>query len=333
MAQDLLTFPFQNKYKAPMNLHRLLTTSARIISLLAVGVGLLSIDAAVARQLGIPALAPILLSAGWLAIAAAISHLARVILFPRLDLIEVARRAVEDGNRGAGAVFIGVCVVLAALLMSQARASTLLERAAEHLPTLVAEQLTHWPDAPDPHTMAGQVEAESAWRATAELRTSREWGAGLAQLTRAFDSAGALRFDRLADARRLHPSLASWSWDERLDPARQLRTLVLMNRTEWDVVDDAAAVDDQWAFTLAAYNGGRGGLARDRALCAGTAGCDPGRWFGHVEQHSWRAKTAVHGYGRSFFEINREYVRSTMHDRRHRYKSAWRRGFMGGSNG
>ena len=307
-------------------LRRLLSSLLRASALLAIGLALLSVDAAAARATGIPALAPVMLSAGWLAIAAAISHVARVILFPSLDLMAIGRRAVSEGNAGAGLVFAGICLVLAALLMSQARAQPMTERARLHLPVLVAEQRAHWPEVPAPHTMAGQVEAESAWRANAELRTSREWGAGLAQLTRAYGASGEVRFDRLADARRLHPSLAGWTWEDRFDVARQLRSLVLMNRTEWQVVVGTASVDDRWSMTLAAYNGGRTGLARDRALCGAVAGCDPARWFAHVERHSWRAKTAVHGYGRSFFEINREYVRSTMQERRHRYAAAWRTG-------
>lgn len=290
----------------------------RVAGLLALGLTLLSIDGAAARLLGLPALAPILLSAGWLFISAAFSHLARVILFPRLNLIQIAQEAVTNHNTAAAQVFLGICLVLAALLMSQARA-----QAREHLPVLVAEQRAHWPDAPSPWTLAGQVEAESNWRPTAQLRTAREWGAGLGQLTRAYNADGSLRFDRLADARRLHPSLATWTWEERFDPARQLRALVLMDRAEWSAISGAATEDDRWAMTLAAYNGGRGGLARDRALCRGVAGCDDGRWFGHVEQHSWRAKVAAHGYGRSFFEINRDYVRSILTQRRQRYVWGW----------
>jgi hypothetical protein len=310
-------------------IHRLVTSLLRASALLAIGLVLLSVDAAAARWMGIPALAPVTLSAGWLCIAAAISHVARVILFPSLDLMAIGKRAVSEGNAGAGLVFAGICLVLAALLMSQARAQPMPERAREHLPVLVAEQRAHWPQAPAPYTMAGQVEAESAWRANAELRTAREWGAGLAQLTRAYGASGEVRFDRLADARRLHPSLAGWTWDERFDVARQLRALVLMNRVEWRVVTGTATEDDRWSMTLAAYNGGRTGLLRDRALCAGSTGCDPSRWFGHVERHSWRAKTAVHGYGRSFFAINRDYVRTTMQERRHRYVVAWRTGDAG----
>lgn len=306
-------------------MRRLLSSLIRAGLLLAVGLALLSTDAAVARRLGIPALAPILLSAGWLCVAAAISHVARVILFPGLDLVMIGRRAISECNAGAGLVFLGICLVLAALLLSQARAQDMTGRAAEHLPTLVAEQREHWPDACPPWTLAGQVEAESAWRATAELRTSREHGAGLAQLTRAWDTTGALRFDRLADARRLHPSLAGWTWDERFDAPRQLRAMVLMMRAEWLAIVGVDGQPDRWAMALAAYNGGRTGLMRDRALCGGTAGCDPGYWFEHVEQHSWRSKVATPEYGRSFFEINRAYVRSIVTERRYRlpYQAAW----------
>jgi len=101
---------------------RILSSLIRSALLVAVGLALLSTDASVARQLGIPALAPILLSAGWLCVAAAISHIARVILFPSIDLIQAGRRAVLSNNVGAGLVFLGMCIVLAALLLSQARA-------------------------------------------------------------------------------------------------------------------------------------------------------------------------------------------------------------------
>ena len=47
---------------------------------------------------------------------------------------------------------------------------------------------------------------------------------------------------------------------------------------------------------------------------------DSGKWFGHVEHTSLKAKTAVPGYGKSFFEINREYVRNVMVTRTVRYQ-------------
>jgi hypothetical protein len=296
---------------------RILNSIFKVLVLLAIGVGLLSTDASIAKWLHIPTLAPILLSAGWLFVAAALSHVARIVLFPSIDLMSAAKTAIKDNNISAGVVFLGICIVLAALLMSQARANPLVG-------VLVQEQQTHWPEVPTPWTMAGQVEAESNWKPTAELKTSREHGAGLGQLTRAYRADGSIVFDRLADARKLHPSLADWSWEDRFDVARQLRALVLMNKIEWHVTVGAAAEDDQWAFVLCAYNGGRGGLSRDRSLCAGTEGCDPSKWFGNVELNSWRAKVAVSGYGRSFFQINRDYVKSILTTRRHRYVDSWR---------
>jgi hypothetical protein len=319
-----------------MTLRRLRSSVLRVLGMLAVGMALLSTDASIARQLAVPALAPILLSAGWLCVAAAISHVARLLLFPGTDLIELGKRAAGEAT-GAGLVFLGICVVLAALLTSQARASTLpadaaaaceagagaaIDRARLCLPVLRAE-VALWPDVASPWTIGAQVEAESAWKARAELVTAREHGAGLGQLTRVVRADGSVVFDRLADARRLHPSLAGWTWDERFDVRYQLRAVVLMDRAEWAAIAGAAGEDDRWSMVLAAYNGGRGGLARDRALCAGTAGCDAGRWFGHVERHSWRSKTTAAGYGRSFYDINRGYVRRVMLERRELYRGLW----------
>jgi hypothetical protein len=52
-----------------------------------------------------------------------------------------------------------------------------------------------------------------------------------------------------------------------------------------DLTDAApgATECDTFAFGLSGYNGGAGWLARDRAVCLRTPGCDPGQWFGHVE--------------------------------------------------
>mgnify|MGYP001444738232 CR=1 FL=1 len=100
---------------------RLLSSLLRAGALALAGMLLMSTDAAIARQFAIPALAPVLLSAGWLCVAAAISHVARVILFPRIDLIETGLKAVRQNNIAAGLVFAGICLVLAALLLSQAR--------------------------------------------------------------------------------------------------------------------------------------------------------------------------------------------------------------------
>ena len=60
----------------------------------------------------------------------------------------------------------------------------------------------------------------------------------------------------------------------------------------------------------------------DRRVCQATAGCDPGRWFGHVEKTSLKARAAIKGYGKSFFDINREYVVNVLQVRRSKYIAA-----------
>ena len=58
---------------------------------------------------------------------------------------------------------------------------------------------------------------------------------------------------------------------------------------------------DVWAFGQAAYNGGPGWIKMERRLCAAIPGCDPRRWYGHVEKrcHPRRADWAC--------EENRDY--------------------------
>lgn len=198
--------------------------------------------------------------------------------------------------------------------------------AVTYLPILAAEARRLWPEGDLP-TLAAQTEQETCpslrhsrcWSPRAELRTSRERGVGLGQITRT------AKADNLRAMLLRHPrDLAGWSWDSQTlyDPALQARALVLMNRDNQPVADGAATAADWWAMVLVAYNGGPGRVRSDRRLCAGTPGCDPSRWFGHVERTSLLQRTAVHGYGKSFFEINREYPRRILLERRDRYVGA-----------
>jgi membrane-bound lytic murein transglycosylase MltF len=109
------------------------------------------------------------------------------------------------------------------------------------------------------------------------------------------------------------------SWEKPYDPTLQLRGLVLKDKQGFSLIQGASTDLDRLAMSFAAYNGGSGGLNSDRRACAGTKNCNPGIWFGHVEKTSLKAKTAVHGYGKSFFEINREYVANILVVRRAKY--------------
>lgn len=255
---------------------------------------------------------------------AAAAHVCRRLLFPSIGLSRLAAKAAQD-PRGAGMVFVGVCLVLAAIILAMrpVQAAELPPQAHLYLPLLQAEQRASWPDMSMPSVLAAQVEQETCaslsspkcWNPRAELKTPREYGFGLGQCT------VTAAFNCQAEARQL-PGLEGWSWAKRYDPQLQLRALVLKDLQGYRRNKDGATERDRLAFALSCYNGGCGGVAADRKTCRATPGCDSSRWFGHVEHTSYKTRIAVKGYGRSFFAINREYVRNVLMVRRPRYVQA-----------
>jgi hypothetical protein len=182
---------------------------------------------------------------------------------------------------------------------------------------------TYWPDMPAPSFLPAQIEQETCpsprhrmcFSERAELRTSREYGFGLGQLTIT------RRFNAFEEVKRLHPDLADWRFEDRYDRRRQLVALIVKDRHHHRSCARLMATPaDALACVAAQYNGGAGGFLADQRVCANTQGCDPRRWFGHVEHTSTKAKRPLSGYGQSFFQINREYVRNVMQVRRMKYR-------------
>lgn len=200
-----------------------------------------------------------------------------------------------------------------------------------YAPTLVEVQTRIWPGAPEPFTFAGQVEQESCislrhskcWNPHAELKTSREYGFGFGQITTAYNKDGSVRFNKFEELKVAHAGLRSWAWADRYRADYQLLAIVEMDKALFRTWQDVATTRDRWAFTLAAYNGGKGGLLQDRLLCTNTKGCNPRVWFGNVEHHSLKTRKVNPGYGKSAFEINREYPHLILNLRRDKYKQFW----------
>lgn len=303
---------------------------SRIILLALIGQVMLYLSSNQAEVLG-ATYAPLLFGLGICFTGLAWGDFALRILQPHVDSQNLADRAAETPN-GAGYIYLGRSILAAVILMLMVTASRASEQppvgAIPLLPVLKAQTSQYWPSMPLPSALGAQVEQETCitlkskgcWSPKAELRTSREQGVGLGQLTRAFRPDGTTRFDALGDITKSYPqALAGLTWDNRYDPTLQLRALVLKNKQGYELVGKASTDYDRLAMSFAAYNGGSGGLNSDRRACAGTPGCDPGKWFGNVEFTSLKAKAAVPGYGKSFFAINREYVTNVMKVRRVRY--------------
>lgn len=204
------------------------------------------------------------------------------------------------------------------------------ERANQYLPTLSAQVKEVWPMFYAPHYFPALIEHESClslrhsrcWSPTSRLKSAREEGAGLGQLTRAYREDGSLRFDALAEARKLDPrGLNELRWDTVYQrPDLQMRVVVLMTRQTWNRLLPLVPMDNpRLAMTDAAYNGGLGGLLNERRACGMRPGCDPNLWFAHVEGVCLKSKKPLYA-GRNACDINRHHVQDVLLTRMPKYR-------------
>lgn len=164
------------------------------------------------------------------------------------------------------------------------------------------------------------------WNPRSRLRSQREEGAGLGQITRAWRPDGTLRFDALAELRRRHSTeLAELSWaNVYTRPDLQIRAVVLKSRDNFkQFLPTSANYFEALAFGDAAYNGGVGGLNRERRACRIDPNCDHTRWFGHVERLCLKSRAALYG-NRSACDINRHHVRDVLLIRADKYRVFWK---------
>lgn len=185
-----------------------------------------------------------------------------------------------------------------------------------------------WPDIPYRSYMGAKIEQESCislthskcWSPYAELKTKREYGFGFGQTTIAYKADGVTeRFNVWKDLRAIDPVLkAKWTWENRFDAELQMRALLVKSKMSHHAIRFPVADEtEHLAFGSATYNSGS--VLIDRRICIDTKGCDPSRWFGNVELYSTKSKVKQPGYGKSFFEISRDYPRNILFVRRPKY--------------
>jgi hypothetical protein len=159
------------------------------------------------------------------------------------------------------------------------------------------------------------------WNPKSRLKSAREEGAGLGQITKAFKPDGTIRFDALSELKHKYPKeLSELSWQVVYDrPDLQIRALTLMMRDNYQYFNKHVKNPyDAYAFADAAYNGGVGGVNHERRACKLASWCNPDLWFNNVEKLCLKSKVALYG-NRSACDINREHVQDVINTRSAKY--------------
>jgi hypothetical protein len=194
---------------------------------------------------------------------------------------------------------------------------SVIDLATPLLPVLRQEQVAYWKDHPNPTLLAGQVEQESGWKVNAVLKTDREFGAGLAQFTKT------ATFDAIEELKKNHPNVfGDWSFANPYTPRYQLRGLIVYMHDLSGDIRGAATPDDNYRMALSAYNGGIGGLRKERLKCSMAPSCNPNIWYGNVELASVKSHKPFKGYGQSPYDINRGYVK-LVYERAKKYEGLY----------
>lgn len=103
-------------------------------------------------------------------------------------------------------------------------------------------------------------------------------------------------------------------------PDLQIRAVVLKMKDNYEqFAPYGAGPLESYAFADAAYNGGIGGVNKERRACMTIKGCDPNKWFGHVEKYCMKSRVALYGQ-RSACDINRHHVSDVLLTRAPKYR-------------
>jgi hypothetical protein len=205
------------------------------------------------------------------------------------------------------------------------------ERANLYIPTVKSEASQYMSYFTPKAYFGALIEHESCislthskcWNPASRLKTDREEGAGLPQLTKAYNKDGSLRFDLLAEMRTRHTELKDLSWSNVYQrPDLQIRAMVILSKTNYDKLSMIPDNMERIAMMDASYNGGLGGLFNERRACGLAKNCDSTKWFNNVEDYCLKSKKALYGV-RSPCDINRHHVEDVMHTKLPKYKIAF----------
>ena len=201
-----------------------------------------------------------------------------------------------------------------------------------HMSNLINIQKQYWPEMKRPWLLAGLIEEESCrslthrhcWSSYARLKTKREEGAGLGQVTRTFYKNGKIRFDTLSELRKKFPKeLAGLYWRTVYSrPDLQMKAIVLRLKSIHD--RNFKGLRNSMELTLASYNGGTTDTLKIFRMCKNNRQCNANKWFGHIENYCIKGNRVLYGT-RTACDINVEYVYNVVKIRSNKYKTFWKK--------
>ncbi len=167
---------------------------------------------------------------------------------------------------------------------------------------------TYWISAPMKWTTAGQLENESSWNVHSTLKTSRELGRGLAQLTIAYNKNGSERFNSFKEALNSFKPLRNWNWKS--DPYNvkyQMTYIVLKDKVNYEKISKIFihSSSEIWRGALVSYNSGYG-LILKRRFVAHIQKIPDNRWTNGLD-HAFSSPKSVLLYGKSLNDTINQY--------------------------
>jgi hypothetical protein len=203
------------------------------------------------------------------------------------------------------------------------------KQAFQHFETIKEESAKYFPELEYVYFLPALMEHESCislthsrcFNSKSALRSKRETGLGLGQITIAYNEDGSVRFDSLTDLRNRHMNeLRELSWSNVVErPDLQIRGVILMNRDNYKQLYAIKDTRQRTIFMSPAYNGGLRGLQNERRACGLAKGCDPNIWFDNVERYCLKSTKPLYA-GRSACDINRGHAYDIVFNRMPKYK-------------
>jgi len=174
------------------------------------------------------------------------------------------------------------------------------------------------------HESCISLKHKKCWNSLSRLKTSREEGAGLGQVTRAFKADGSVRFDTLGEmSKRYKQELRDAKWETIYQrPDIQIRIIILMLRDDYKKLYNIENPEYRMQMVDAAYNGGLGGVLKERRACGLAQNCNPNIWFNNVEKYCLKSKKVLYGT-RSACDINRHHVEDVFHSNIPKYSKSY----------